>query len=171
VPDEGGKTRPGNRPYAANPDVGTQRLEAESVRNLLNDWLTAWAQWAAANADGQSVRSRNRIIDQIWALSDEVAAHPELHAEVVALCGPEQDEDTRLRAALIRERWDLAGADETLVAVIEGSGASITRPLTMTSALAVRTTKAASDAALCLLNIDSGRGNTGKAASAPPRRS
>ncbi len=139
------------------------------MRDLLNEWHAARAQWAAANADGRSVRHRNKIMDRIWVLSDEIAAHPELHAEIVALCGPDQDEDTRLAAALVRERWDLACADETLVAIVQGSGASITRPVTMTSALAVRTTRAASDAALCLLNIDDGRGNTGKAATSPPR--
>ena len=145
--------------------------EAESVMDLLNDWLAARAQWAASNADGRSVRHRNRLMDRIWALSGEIAAHPELHAEVVALCGPDQDENTRLGAALVRERWDLAGADATLVAIIESSGATITRPVTMTSALAVRTTKAASDAALCLLNIDDGRGNTGKVPTSPPASS
>lgn len=148
---------------------GSRGWEGESVRDLLNEWGTARAQWAAGNADGRSVRHRNRIMDRIWALSDEIAAHPELHSEIVALCGPDQDADTRLDAALVRERWDLAGADETLVGVIQSSGASITRPVTMTSALAVRTTKAASDAALCLLNIDDGRGNTGKSATSPPR--
>lgn len=139
------------------------------MRDPLSDWLAARAQWAAANADGRSVRYVNRIMDQIWVLSDEIAALPELHAEVVALCGPDQDEDTRLGAALVRERWDLAGADETLVAVIESSGASIVRPVTMASALAVRSTRAASVAALCLLNIDHGRGNTGRATTPPPQ--
>ena len=100
-------------------------------------------------------------MDRVWALGREIAGHSELHDSVNALCGSEQDPDVRLGAALVREYWDTVGAAETLVSVIEASGASIVRPVTMSRALSVKTTTTASTAALCLFNIDNGRGNTG----------
>lgn len=131
------------------------------MADLINEWLSAQAEWTAANAAGRPPDVCNRIFDRAWALKREIAGHPELHEAIVALCDPAQDPDVRLGAALVREHWDVAGAGETLVSVIQSSGASITRPVTMSSALDVRTTMTARDAALCLFNIDSGRGNTG----------
>lgn len=131
------------------------------MTDLINEWLAARAEWAAANAAGRPVQVRNRIMDRIWALSREIAGHPALHEAIVMLCEPGQDSDVRLSAALVREHWDVAGAADTLVSVIHASGASITRPVTMSQALRVKTTTTATTAALCLLNIDSGRGNTG----------
>ena len=129
--------------------------------DLINDWLLARAEWADANAAGRPVQVRNRIMDRIWALGREIAGRPELHESINALCEVGKDPSIRVSAALVRERWDVAGAAETLVSVIQASGASITRPVTMSLALSVKTTTTASTAALCLLNIDSGRGNTG----------
>jgi hypothetical protein len=131
------------------------------MTDLINEWLAVRAEWTAANAAGRSAQVCNRIMDRIWALSSEIAGHPELHEAIIALCEPGQDSDARLGAALVREHWDVAGAADTLVSVIHASGTSITRPVTMTHALSVETTTTARTAALCLLNIDSGRGNTG----------
>lgn len=131
------------------------------MADLISEWLAARAEWAAANAAGRPVQVCNRIMDRIWALSSEIAGHPELHEPITALCEPRQDSDVRLGAALVREHWDVAGAADTLVSVIHASGASIMRPVTMSHALRVETTTTARTAALCLLNIDSGRGNVG----------
>ena len=133
------------------------------MADLMSEWLAARAEWAAANASGRPVQVCNRIMDRIWELRREIAGHPELHEAIVVLCEPGQDSDVRLGAALVREHWDVAGAADTLVSVINASGASITRPVTMSHALSVETTTTARTAALCLLNIDSGRGNTGAA--------
>ena len=130
--------------------------------DLIDDWLLAWAEWTDADVAGRgTVRARNLMIDKVWSLGREIAARDELHDSINALCEPGRDPDTRVHAALVREHWDVAGAAETLVSVIATSGASVARPVTMSEALRVSTTKAASTAALCLLNIDSGRGNTG----------
>jgi hypothetical protein len=131
--------------------------------DLINTWLAARAEWAAANMAGRPVGDRNRLMDRVLALGRDIAARAELHDEVVALCGPAMDADVRLAAALVREHWDVDGAADTFVSLVRSSGASITRPVTMTSALNVSTTTTARNAALCLLNIDSGRGNTGAA--------
>lgn len=133
------------------------------MTDLINEWLVAREEWAAANDTGRHVQVCNRIMDRIRALSSEIAGHPKLHEEIIALCDPGQESDVRLGAALVREHWDVAGAADTLVSVIPASGASITRPVTMSHALSVETTTTARTAALCLLNIDSGRGNTGTA--------
>ena len=131
------------------------------MTDLINEWLAARAEWAAANAAGRPAQVCNGIMDRTWALSGEIAGHPQMHEEINALCEPGQDSDVRLGAALVREHWDVAGAADTLVSVIHNSGTSITRPVTMSHALSVETTTTARTAALCLLNIDSGRGNTG----------
>jgi len=131
------------------------------VDDLIGEWREARSEWAAADAAGKPVRVRNRIMDRIWDLGRKIAAHPQLHAEITALCGVGEDPDLRVGAALVREHWDVAGAAETLVSVIQDSGASVTRPVTMSGALSVRATTAARTAALCLFNIDEGRGNTG----------
>jgi hypothetical protein len=131
------------------------------MTDLINEWLAARAEWAAANAAGRPVEVCNRMMDRTWALSGEIAGHPELHEAITALCEPGQDSDVRLGAALVREHWDVAGAADTLASVIHASGTSITRPVTMSHALSVKTTTTARTAALCLLNIDGGRGNTG----------
>jgi len=113
------------------------------VDDLISKWRAAWAEWAEADAAGKSVRTRNRIMDRIWSLGHEIAAHPQMHGSINALCDPEQDPDLRLGAALVREHWDVAGAAETLVSVIQGSGASIPRPVTMAGALKVKSTATA----------------------------
>jgi hypothetical protein len=92
------------------------------MTDLINEWLAARAEWAAATAAGRSVQVCNRIMDRTWALSSEIAGHPALHEAVIALCEPGQDSDVRPRAALVRERWDVAGAADTLVSVIHASG-------------------------------------------------
>lgn len=130
--------------------------------DLISEWRAARAEWAAADAVGKPVPERNRIMDRIWNLGHEIAAHPHMHEAINALCGPDQDPDLRVGAALVREHWDVAGAAETLVSVIHDSGAAITRPVTMSVALSVKSTTTARTAALCLLNLDDGRGNTGK---------
>lgn len=102
-------------------------------------------------------------MDRIWSLGREIASHPELHESVEAYCGQDQDPDLRVWAALVLEHWDVRGAAETFVSVIHDSGDSVTRPMTMAEALKVKSTTTARTAALCLLNIDEGRGNTGSA--------
>lgn len=129
--------------------------------DLIREWRTARAEWAAADAAGASVRVCNRIMDRIWSLAHQIAADPSLHSLIEDLCGSDRDADLRLGAALVREHWDVRGAAETLMSVIQQSGESIGRPVTMSSALAVKSSTTARTAALCLLNIDSGRGNTG----------
>ena len=131
------------------------------MTDLINEWLAARAEWTAANAAGRPVQVCNRIMDRTRTLSGEIAGHPELHEAIIALCEPGQDADVRLGAALMREHWDVAGAADTFVSVIHASGTSLLRPVTMSNALGVETTTTARTAALCLLNIDSGRGNTG----------
>jgi hypothetical protein len=131
--------------------------------DLVGEWRAARAEWAAANAAGKPVQYRNRIMTRIWDLGHRIAEHPESHDEIIALSGRDQDPDLRLGAALVREHWDIVGAADTLVSVIHDSGAWITRPVTMTRALEVKSTPTARTAALCLFNIDSGRGNTGVA--------
>ena len=129
--------------------------------DLITDWLKAREDWAAANAAGRPVKVCNRIMDRVWALGHEIARSPDLHQRIHELCQSSEDPDTRLGAALVREHWDERGAADTLVSVIQASEASITRPVTMDVALSIRTATTARAAALCLLNIDSGRGNTG----------
>jgi len=131
------------------------------MADLITDWLKAREEWAAANAAGRPVKERNRIMDRIWALGHEIARSPALHQRINELCESREDPDTRLGAALVREHWDARGAADTMVSVIHASGASVTRPVTMDVALSIKTSTTASTAALCLLNIDSGRGNTG----------
>lgn len=129
--------------------------------DLIAEWRAAWAEWSDANEADKPVQSRNRIMDRIWTFGHEIAAHPPLHDAVIALCGPGQDPELRVGAALVRENWDVAGAADTLVSVIRDSGDHIARPVTMSAALGVKSTTTARTAALCLLNIDEGRGNTG----------
>lgn len=105
----------------------------------------------------------NRIMDRIWKLGHEIANRPELHDKIGALCGADQDPDLRIGAALVLEHWDIDCAAETFVSIIHASGDSVTRPMTMADALRVKSTTTARTAALCLLNIDDGRGNTGAA--------
>ena len=131
------------------------------MADLINEWLAARAEWTAAASAARPVEECNGMIDRVRALAREIAGDPELHQAITTLCESAQDPDLRLGAALVREHWDLAGAADTLVSVIDDSGASITRPVTMAIALSVGTTMTARTAALCLLNIDSGRGNTG----------
>jgi hypothetical protein len=131
------------------------------VDDLISQWRAARAEWVAADAAGKPVKVRNRIMDRIWSLGHKIAAHPELHERVEAYCGPDQDPDLRVWAALVREHWDVDGAAETFVSVIQHSGDSAARPMTMADALKVKSTTTAWTAALCLLNIDEGRGNTG----------
>ncbi len=131
--------------------------------DLISDWRAARTEWAAANAAGKPVKVSNRIMDRIWKLGREIANRPELHEKVGALCGPDQDPDLRVGAALVLEHWDIEGAAETFVSVIHDSGDSVTRPMTMADALRVKSATTARTAALCLLNIDDGRGNTGAA--------
>lgn len=116
--------------------------------HLISEWRAARAEWADADAAGKPVQIRNRIMDRIWNLGHEIAAHPHVHWSINALCEPDQDPDLRLGAALVREHWDVAGAAETLVSVIQDSGASITRPVTMSGALNVKSTTTARTAAL-----------------------
>ncbi len=131
------------------------------MADLITQWRTARAEWAAADVAGASVRVCNRMMDRIWSLAHQIAADPSLHSLIEDLCGPDRDADLRVGAALVREHWDVRGAAETLMSVIQQSGGSIGRPVTMSSALAVKSSTTARTAALCLLNIDSGRGNTG----------
>ena len=88
----------------------------------------------------------------------DIAANPALHPEIVALCNRTVGPDERLAAALVREHWDQVGAADTLVSIIESSGVSVRRPVRMGDALAVADAVART-AALCLMNIDDGRGN------------
>ena len=131
------------------------------MADLITQWRAARAECAAAEVTGASVRVRNQIMDRIWSLAHQIAADPSLHSLIQDLCGPDRDADLRIGAALVREHWDVRGAAETLMSVIQQSGDTIGRPVTMSSALAVKASTAARTAALCLLNIDSGRGNTG----------
>jgi hypothetical protein len=137
------------------------------MADLLKEWLAARTEWAAADAAGLPVHARNQIMDRVRALSSKIAGEAELHEAVIALCEAGQDSDVRLGAALVREHWDVAGAADTLVSLIHASGATIVRPVTMEHALRVQTTTTARAAALCLLNIDRGRGNTGTGQRAP----
>jgi hypothetical protein len=130
--------------------------------DLIATWRAARARWAAGNAGKLPVKAQNELMDEIRALSREIASHQEIHPLIEGLCAPEHDPDDRLGAALVREHWDPEGAASTLVAIVEDSGQSIQRPVDMSAALAIRTTSTARTAALCLLNIDSGRGNTGR---------
>lgn len=132
-----------------------------AVTDLVGEWRETWAQWIAANASGRSVKACNKIMDRVWALGREIARRPDLHDAIEALCAVGQEPDVRFHAALVREHWDSAGAAETLLAVIRDSGASVERPVTMSSALSIGTTQAAKSAALCLFNIDRGAGNVG----------
>ncbi len=134
-----------------------------AVTDLVGDWREAWAQWAAASASGGSVVARNLMMDRIWALGQEIARSPDLHESMEGLCAPGQEPDVRLHAALVREHWDSRGSAETLIEIISDSGASVERPVTMSSALSVSTTTTARSAALCLYNIDRGSGNVGAA--------
>ena len=129
--------------------------------DLVAEWLDVREQWAAANAEGRSVRTRNRLMDRHWKLGKQIAQDPKLHDVIDALCEPKNDPDVRLTAALVREHWDPAASEKTLLSIIEASGATIRRPVTMIEALSVRTTAAAQSAALCLYNVDEGRGNIG----------
>ena len=129
--------------------------------DLISQWRAARTEWAAANAAGEPVKVRNRIMDRIWNLGHEIASHPDLHERVAAFCGLDQDPDLRVWAALVVEHWDVTRAAETFVSVIQDSGDSVNRPMTMADALKVNSTTTARTAALCLLNIDEGRGNTG----------
>lgn len=131
--------------------------------DLISDWRAARTEWAAATAAGKSVKDCNRIMDRVWNLGHEIASRPELRETVASLCGPDQDADLRVGAALVLEHWDVEGAAQTLISVIHDSGEVVTRPMTMTGALTVKSTTSARTAALCLLNIDDGRGNTGAA--------
>ncbi len=110
-------------------------------------------------------------MDSIRRLSREIAAHPGLHDGVIDLCEPEQEAGVRVAAALVREHWDSAGAADTLVSVIRDSGAAISRPVTMSDALGVQSTRDARTAALCLLSIDDGRGIRRRRVRAPDIRS
>jgi hypothetical protein len=131
------------------------------MSDLINEWRWQWGCWVGSEAQGADVSLRNSLMDRIRVLSAEIAEAPELHERIERLCTSENDADTRVRAALVREHWDAIGSAATLVDVIESSGAAIARPVTMAGALGVQTTSSARTAALCLLNIDSGRGNTG----------
>jgi hypothetical protein len=135
--------------------------EAVVVEDLLGDWRSAWTEWTAADAAGKPVNVRNRIMGRIWNLGHEIASRSELHSAVTSLCGADQDPDLRVRAALVREHWDVDGAADTHVSVIRDSGFSVARPMTMEGALSVKSSTTARTAALCLFNIDEGRGNTG----------
>jgi hypothetical protein len=83
-----------------------------------------------------------------------------MHEAINALCDPDQDPDLRDGAALVREHWDVAGA-ATLVSVIHDSGAALTRPVTMTGALTVRSTATARQPRGAGTISTRGRGNTG----------
>jgi hypothetical protein len=63
-------------------------------------------------------------------LNRTIADHPELLDAIVALCEPDQDADARIRAALVRAHWDIAGSADTFASITHASGASITRPMT-----------------------------------------
>ena len=85
--------------------------------DLISQWRAAHTEWAAANAAGKPVKFRNRIMDRIWNLGHEIAAHPHLQERVAAFCEPDQDPDLRVWAALVVEHWDVTGAAETFVSV------------------------------------------------------
>jgi hypothetical protein len=81
------------------------------MTDLINEWLAARADWATANAAGRPAQVCNRIMDRTWALSSEIAGHPELHEAIIALCEPGQDSDVRLGAgssAWVQQRPALA---------------------------------------------------------------
>jgi hypothetical protein len=122
---------------------------------------------AVAEAERKPVRQRNRLREAVGLAAAAVAAQPELHPAIVELCSDHHDLHDRVAAALVREHWDPAGAAATLLAVAEASGQRLRRPVSMRAALEVSSPAEARIAALCLMNIDAGRGNvSGKPAAA-----
>ena len=108
-----------------------------AVSDLVSDWRSAWSDWTVAEAAGAPVPVRNGLMDRIWTLSREIASRGDLHSAVTALCGHQNDPDLRVRAALVREHWDVEGAADTHASVILDSVASASRPMTMKAALSV----------------------------------
>jgi hypothetical protein len=129
------------------------------VTTGLDEWKRLREVLAVAEAERKPVRERNRLHDAVGLAAAAVAAQPELHPAIVELCSDHNDLHDRVAAALVREHWDPVGAAATFLAVAEASGHRLIRPLSMHAALEVSSPAAARIAALCLLNIDAGRGN------------
>lgn len=130
------------------------------MEDLIEAWLHSRAAWTASALAGEPARKQNRLADRVWELSRRIAVDPALRPTIIGLCASDMDPDTRLGAALVRERWNIGGATLTLVDIVEKSGAVLPRPATMMGALAGDTTRSARSAALCVYNIDRGTGNT-----------
>jgi len=129
------------------------------VTTALDEWKRLREVLAVAEAERKPVRERNRLYDAVGLAAAAVAGQPELHPAIVELCSDHNDLHDRVAAALVREHWDPVGAAATFLAVAEACGHRLIRPVSMHAALEVSSPAAARIAALCLLNIDAGRGN------------
>ena len=77
--------------------------DALTVTDLVGDWRDAWAQWVAANDAGRFVKACNKMMDRVLALGRGIALRPDLYEPIETLSAPNQEPDTRLHAALLRE--------------------------------------------------------------------
>ncbi len=49
------------------------------MADLIDEWLAAQAEWAAATAAARPAKQCNRMLDRARVLAREIAGHPELH--------------------------------------------------------------------------------------------
>lgn len=103
------------------------------------------------------VRVHNRLMTAVTRACERLAEMPAGRSALAEAAASDPDPWLRLVAATTVQQWDLASARATLEGLVTSSGGSVVRPMTMTAALAVEGEPGRS-AALCLLNLDSGKG-------------
>jgi hypothetical protein len=111
---------------------------------------------ASRKAPSTPARVHNRLMSVMREECARLAATPAGRDVLVRAAGSDSDPWVRLAAATAVETWDPSEAAETFVTLVTAAGGRVTRPMTMTAALAVRN-EVGKAAALCLLNLD-GRG-------------
>lgn len=124
----------------------------------LASWRAAFETLAEAEKSGRPVRERNRLHDLVRREAAELAGSERARVAIERLARDESDLALRLAATLALEQWDAVAAAHALEQIVQVSGGSVTRPMTMTSALAVGH-RVGKIAALCLFNLDQGKGN------------
>lgn len=99
------------------------------------------------------VRVHNRLMTAARKECDLLAATEQGRAALTEAAAADNDPLVRIKAATTIQRWDVEGARTALEDLVRSSGGEVARPMTMTSACAVRN-EPGFTAALCLLNLD-----------------
>jgi hypothetical protein len=105
---------------------------------------------------GVPVRVNNRLAKAVYDKCDRLTRSAAGQVALVRAARSDPSAAVRLNAAAAVARWDPEAAAIALEALIVSAGGLAVRPMTMSAALAVDNGLGRS-AALCLLNIDTGR--------------